>query len=1149
MLNENSYLRLRSLPRKSTPGKSIMAAFKVWNKRPCIAYRNKRRKLQEDKQLNLHKHYNWFTYEQFYYGCLRLGRVFHARSYKTVGILSENRWEWLACDWSCMMQSILTVALNITFEANIIAHVMENYSLDCLVCSKKTLPQVMAAAALISAKDNTKTIDIVIMDDIDVEGVERDEFLQSIDAIINATPQSILKFSYFSELIASEPLDEQVITSEEAAIEKKKKNPKKIVTVLMTSGSTGLPKGVKINEAFWNKDICSLTSYPEVLVKVSYAPMAHAMDRLSCAFTLMNGGWTGIISDVGDLMMELAVIRPTVFSAPPAIFKQIYSDFKRKYKEAKGVMKENFTSGETILKDVMYESESLAKLMELKELSEETAKRAIKARLMNEIVLMFGGRIQQLSTGSANVPYKLLSFLRDTFNDASVAEGYGTTEVGGIAANGYFLPQVEFRLRDVPEMGYTSKDQPYPRGELCVRTSNAFSGYFNDDRATLDQFIQFDDDVDQEGKKRIWFKTGDIVEIESTKSRKFRILDRVSAIFKVSNGEFVCPQKIENTLNESPNIEQTFIHGDSEHASPIAVVVPSHQMIKQFQQSKSDLKPVLFSEIKEICMRNKFPSYEVPCNIYIEFEPFTPANGLQTHSFKLCRPMLREKYKKIKDELYQEIESQVQETSISNILFQLLGDPTTMSNDMKHIGDDIERLGIAAMGIGSLEIVQIIFELKSRFNIDISLQMLMGPSPIKNIKQLMQQKDCKKSSSSIVIWKKEIQLDDDIHPKYSDHSGVNQPIRTVLLTGSTGFLGAWLLVSLLQRGYKVICLVRSNTTGSALERIMSNLNRYQLFSRVQQFASNIVPLVGSLEQLRFGLSEDQFAKLASEIDAVYHCGAVVHALLPYTSLKESNVTGTKEVIRLVCQSDKPVVIHHISTMSVLVSSIPPDTPIQELEPDLSSLATGYAQSKLVAELILLEAANRGVRSVIYRPTTLSGDSTTGASNESDYVNRVLCGIVKIQKYCLANSIDCNIVPVDLASEAIVKISQFVQFDNDNLKVHNIVNPDDLPFQSVVEWIQQFGCKLDVVTYDVWKTALEQRITKGDLLYPLKQTFLENTKHRRDMPTILLKTVSTNPDSAFITLQDEELLRRVRVTQELFNCYLSYFVSKGWIPAP
>jgi long-chain acyl-CoA synthetase len=168
-------------------------------------------------------------------------------------------------------------------------------------------------------------------------------------------------------------------------------------------------------------------------------------------------------------------------------------------------------------------------------------------------------------TGSAPISKEVLDFLKIAFC-CQILEGYGQTECGAPAAitwvkdptSGHVggpYPTLEIKLVDVPDMNYTSEDKdeqgnPMPRGEICYRGNNTFKGYFRQPEQTAEA-------LDKGG----WVHTGDIGMF--LPSGALKIIDRKKNIFKLSQGEYIAPDKIENKIAQSGLVQQIFVYGDS----------------------------------------------------------------------------------------------------------------------------------------------------------------------------------------------------------------------------------------------------------------------------------------------------------------------------------------------------------------------------------------------------------------------------------------------------------------------------------------------------------------------------------------------------------------------------------------------------------
>ena len=188
-----------------------------------------------------------------------------------------------------------------------------------------------------------------------------------------------------------------------------------------------------------------------------------------------------------------------------------------------------------------------------------------------------GGRLRMLMSGAAPTAKDVQELLKVTFC-CSYPEAYGMTETAGgsIYAHtddqntghvGGNLACMKVRLRDIPEMGYYYEDPEggNPKGEICFKGTNIFTGYYKQPERTAESF-------DEEG----WFLSGDVAEVRPDGS--LRIIDRAKNIFKLMQGEYVAPEKLENIFIQSKLISQAWIHGDPTKDFIVALLVvdPNH---------------------------------------------------------------------------------------------------------------------------------------------------------------------------------------------------------------------------------------------------------------------------------------------------------------------------------------------------------------------------------------------------------------------------------------------------------------------------------------------------------------------------------------------------------------------------------------------
>ncbi|MGB3299154.1 MAG: thioester reductase domain-containing protein, partial [Phormidesmis sp.] len=358
--------------------------------------------------------------------------------------------------------------------------------------------------------------------------------------------------------------------------------------------------------------------------------------------------------------------------------------------------------------------------------------------------------------------------------------------------------------------------------------------------------------------------------------------------------------------------------------------------------------------------------------------------------------------------------------------------------------------------------------------------------------------------------------------------------QNIFLTGSTGFLGAFLLSELLQQTQATIhCLIRHTDPATALHKIEQCLTDYKIWQ--PSFKSRIVPILGDLSQPYLGLLEQQFYTLADSVDTIYHNGAQVHHLSPYAQLRATNVLGTQEIIKLACHGT-PKPLHYTSTLSVLPPvPLPGQTKIEE-QADLSQYPVpvgGYNRSKWVAEQLVAQVRDRHLPTTIYRPGPLSGHSETGVFNPNDFLYRLMQGYVQ-SGMAPQGETPLDLLPIDYAAKAIVHLSQQPTAIG---KAFHLIHPQPASSNLLFTACQSAGYPIERVPYATWHQKL-LHIAQGDQthpLYPLVALFSsrQNAPASADNPP---------PEIPFDTTQTFSHLKNAPfplppLNQSLFNTYV------------
>lgn len=310
-----------------------------------------------------------------------------------------------------------------------------------------------------------------------------------------------------------------------------------------------------------------------------------------------------------------------------------------------------------------------------------------------------GGRVRLVMSGSAPLNPNVLEFLRCALG-AVVIEGYGQTECCAPCTvtfprdvrTGHVGPPIAaaaIKLADVPDMGYYAADG---KGEVLVCGPIVFQGYFKDPERTAAT-------VDTDG----WLHTGDIG--QWTVQETLKIVDRRKVseeilyfythlffafffqnIFKLSQGEYIAPEKIENTYSQCTLVAQVFVYGESLKSTLVGIVVPDQVVLEIWCRNNNingtfsemcrnkvnilnqlmmnhttfplfqDVKKMLLKELHCLGQRDGLKSFEQVKDIHIDAELFTVENGLLTPTMKSRREEIYKHFKRQIDQLYSKLE-------------------------------------------------------------------------------------------------------------------------------------------------------------------------------------------------------------------------------------------------------------------------------------------------------------------------------------------------------------------------------------------------------------------------------------------------------------------------------------------------------------
>ena len=392
--------------------------------------------------------------------------------------------------------------------------------------------------------------------------------------------------------------------------------------------------------------------------------------------------------------------------------------------------------------------------------------------------------------------------------------------------------------------------------------------------------------------------------------------------------------------------------------------------------------------------------------------------------------------------------------------------------------------------------------------------------------------------------RKECVLDESIRIDEPYHNKISE-CRKILLTGATGFLGAYLIRALIRQydseDLRIYCLVRSDSKEAAMERLVSNMKHFECWQ--DGWESHLIPVTGDLSAYRLGLSDETWEELTGEVEAVYHNGALLNFVFPYEYLRGTNVTGTVETLRFAC-AGKPKYYHYVSSYSVY------DTPNHlgkhVYENDPMRVSTGfslaYSETKWVSEKLVGIARSRNLHAVIYRPGDITG-AENGIWALEDMVSRMIVGM--IQMGCIPHTTYCmHMTPVDYVADAIAYISTRPEAIG---HVFNVINPHPLRARNLITMVRQCGYPIRYISFIRWRSMLKSANSSDNALALLECLFEAGTDAN---PGILRHFIGKN--TTYDTSNTSLLLNGTGITCPVIDkkriaAYLKYFAKLGYIP--
>ena len=536
-----------------------------------------------------------------------------------IAIISENRPEWSFVDLAILSLRAVNVPIYTTQAVEQIRFILENSGSKMLFISGKKIWK-HAESAIQSVERLEKLI--FFDDDGKPEGNTRAITLAEVEARGDEHAK----------------IDADVFENSLAAI-----NADDLATIIYTSGTTGEPKGVMLNHECFTSNIVAISKGLPIKStdrSLAVLPLSHIFERTVFYVLAANGVSVHYCASFDQLASYLQEVKPTIMTAVPRLFEQVYHKIVKKGKAAGG-WKTRLFDWALVIGQQYWEAKDKRKPV--------SALLAAKHALANRLVFSkwrdgVGGSLRFFVSGGAPLSKKLgYAFWAAGI---PILQGYGMTEACVTCANrpdDNKVASIGTPFEGI-EMKIAEKD-----GEVLIRGKNVMLGYYNNPEATA---LALDD----EG----FYHTGD-VGYEDTDGH-FYITDRLKDLFKLSNGKYVAPLQVESLLKQSPLVSQPVVVG-SGRKQVGALIVPDWEALKDEMKANShDIgrtreelceDPHFIKRVQRdaVDLTRELSDYERVKRVYLLPREFSIDKGEMTPTLKIKRSVIDEKYEEAIDEI------------------------------------------------------------------------------------------------------------------------------------------------------------------------------------------------------------------------------------------------------------------------------------------------------------------------------------------------------------------------------------------------------------------------------------------------------------------------------------------------------------------
>jgi len=632
----------------------VLEKMKLFKDRPCLGRRLKIGENEKGEPI-FEKKFTYFTYKEVENFCYNFAKNLHEKkdelvvrdSYinldlSLVGIFAKNCIEWVVTDFGCHLDSVTNVTLYSTLGQEAFRFICEQTKIKTIFVT----PDLVDSLCEYKNKYNLPELTNAVLYD----------FTTNCDSKIFMEKLKKANFNVYS--FTSDFLKENNnIQNSDLTLSKADTT----MTICYTSGTTGNPKGVMISQRNMISSLETIihdTGVPldENSSHLSFLPLAHIFERIIITGFMIAAAKIGFIStNVKNMMEDMNILGPNIICLVPRVMQTI-----------RNKVFDNFNSLDLWKKELAYKA-YYTKLENFRKYG------IINHVIYDQIIFkriraMFGGKVKCLLSASAPMQKELADDFK-IFLGVPIVEALGMTELSGATfctntqdlnniTTGGVTGGARAILRSVPDLGYTVDDIidgiNCPAGEICVKGPTVFQGYYKNDEENEKSF-------DKDG----YFHTGDVGRLYPNLGNGLRVVDRVKEIFKLSQGEYIVPAKLESIYYQSPYVQQMMIYGNSNMNNIIAIIKPDiakcaqdmgiseEELVKNEENPK--LKEFIKIDLEKYASEAKFNGLEKVKFMIITFEGFTIENQCMTPTMKFVRKKIEIKFKERIDRLYREI--------------------------------------------------------------------------------------------------------------------------------------------------------------------------------------------------------------------------------------------------------------------------------------------------------------------------------------------------------------------------------------------------------------------------------------------------------------------------------------------------------------